>query len=541
MSDPGEYTVGWICAIPTEQVAARQFLDEEHKPPTVQSTTDNNSYILGKIGGHNVVIAVLPMGEYGTISAASVARDMLHTFSNIRFGLMVGIGGGAPSKEHDIRLGDVVVSCSGNGKGGVLQYDYGKAIQGLGFQKTGFLNQPPQVLSTAVATLRGRHISDGNEIEEDILAVFAKKKKKVTREFKKFRRPPNDTDRLYRSTCIHPAGSNSSKPCTETCEGKSKRKSVLGARFGGTNDCLVAREDRDADEDNPAVHYGLIASANQLMKDAKIRDELSEAQDVLCFEMEAAGLMNHFPCLVIRGICDYSDSHKNKDWQGYAAMTAAAYAKSLLHQISPSRVKQEKTFSKAIDSLTKSVNDATKSVEAMRERDLKLEITRWLSPCDVFANFNKAICERFDGSGKWLFKSDTFWSWMARPKSFLCLRGIPGCGKTILAASIVEYLDTECLYFFFDFADKEKQTLDQLLRSLIDQLYSRAKLEGPRSVLEKEYLAGSHQRTTEQLKTILEDMLYRSQGLKIALDTLDECSTKMDVISWLQELPFQKH
>lgn len=177
----------------------------------------------------------------------------------------------------------------------------------------------------------------------------------------------------------------------------------------------------------------------------------------------------------------------------------------------------------------------------MRERDLKLEITRWLSPCDVFANFNKAICERFDGSGKWFFKSDTFWSWMARPKSFLCLRGIPGCGKTILAASIVEYLDTECLYFFFDFADKEKQTLDQLLRSLIDQLYSRAKLEGPRSVLEKEYLAGSHQRTTEQLKTILEDMLYRSQGLKIVLDTLDECSTKMDVISWLQELPFQKH
>lgn len=349
MSDPSEYTVGWICAIPTEQVAARQFLDEEHKPLTVQSTTDNNSYILGKIGGHNVVIAVLPMGEYGTKSAASVARDILHTFSNIRFGLMVGIGGGAPSKEHDIRLGDVVVSCSGNGKGGFLQYDYGKAIQGLGFQKTGFLNQLPQVLSTVVVTLRGRHISDGNEIEEDIRTVFAKKKK-VTREFKKFRRPPNDTDRLYRSTCIHRAGSDSSKPCTETCEGESRRKSVLGARYVGTNDCLVARAERDADEDNPAVHYGLIASANQLMKDAKIRDELLEAQDVLCFEMEAAGLMNHFPCPFIRGICDYSDSHKNKDWQGYAAMTAAAYAKSLLHQISPSRVEQEKTFSKAINS-----------------------------------------------------------------------------------------------------------------------------------------------------------------------------------------------
>ena len=46
--------------------------------------------------------------------------------------------------------------------------------------------------------------------------------------------------------------------------------------------------------------------------------------------MEAAGLMNSFSCLVIRGICDYADSHKNKRWQSYASGTAAAYAKELL-------------------------------------------------------------------------------------------------------------------------------------------------------------------------------------------------------------------
>ena len=63
------------------------------------------------------------------------------------------------------------------------------------------------------------------------------------------------------------------------------------------------------------------------MKDALLRDALIAEKDVLCFEMEAAGLMNHFPCVVIRGICDYSDSHKNKEWQGYAAMAAAAYTK----------------------------------------------------------------------------------------------------------------------------------------------------------------------------------------------------------------------
>jgi hypothetical protein len=77
------------------------------------------------------------------------------------------------------------------------------------------------------------------------------------------------------------------------------------------------------------------------MKDALIRDKLSAQKNVLCFEMEAAGLVNDFPCLVIRGICDYADSHKNSKWQGYAAMVAAAYAKDLLYRVVPQQVKQD--------------------------------------------------------------------------------------------------------------------------------------------------------------------------------------------------------
>lgn len=129
MSNPEDYTVGWICAIATEYVAARAFLDLTHDAPEFVSSNDNNDYTLGKIGKHNVVIAVLPEGEYGISSAASVARDMLHSFPNVRIGLMVGIGGGAPSAKHDIRLGDIVVSAPRDGKGGVFQYDFGKTIQ----------------------------------------------------------------------------------------------------------------------------------------------------------------------------------------------------------------------------------------------------------------------------------------------------------------------------------------------------------------------------------------------------------------------------
>lgn len=140
MPDPQIYTVGWICAITTELVAAQSFLDEEHDDAQSAATNDNNNYVRGKIGNHNVVIAVLPHGEYGTTSAATVARDMLRSFPNVRIGLMVGIGGGAPSPRHDIRLGDVVVSSRNGDKGGVFQYDFGKTIQNQSFQETGFLN-----------------------------------------------------------------------------------------------------------------------------------------------------------------------------------------------------------------------------------------------------------------------------------------------------------------------------------------------------------------------------------------------------------------
>ncbi|KAF4883251.1 hypothetical protein CGCFRS4_v013761 [Colletotrichum fructicola] len=164
------YTIGWIRAISTENVAARAFLDETHdmKGFVPLSKHDNNDYTLGRMGNHNVAIAVLPEGEYGLSSAAVVARDMLHSFPNIRIGLMVGVGGGAPSSKHDIRLGDVVVSSPRDGHGGVFQYDFGKTIQDQEFRTTGFLNQPPVVLRAAVSGLKATFELEGNNFEETI-------------------------------------------------------------------------------------------------------------------------------------------------------------------------------------------------------------------------------------------------------------------------------------------------------------------------------------------------------------------------------------
>lgn len=317
MSNPHSYTVGWICALSTEYTAAQAFLKERHSGPRYVAANDNNDYTLGQIGEHNVVIAVLPNGEYGLSSAAIVARDMLHSFPNIKIGLMVGIGGGAPSPKHDIRLGDVVVGASKNGTGAVFQYDYGKSVQGEEFLETAFLNQPPWALRAAINGLIIQYELEGNRLKEKVENALKSNQRLKRRGYQR----PDAIDRLYQSHILHPSDSNAT--CATVC--------------GDDPSNLVQRCPRDEDDDDPAVHYGLIASGNCLIKDAPLRDKLIAQRDVLCFEMEAAALANHFPCLVIRGICDYSDTHKNNEWQGYAAMVAAAYAKDLLRRIPPSR------------------------------------------------------------------------------------------------------------------------------------------------------------------------------------------------------------
>lgn len=323
MSNPEDYTVGWICAIEPEFLAAQLCLGDTHPDLTYRpSPNDTNTYILGKISNHNVVIACLPHGSYGTSSATNVATNMLRSFPNVRIGLMVGIGGGAPTPDRDIRLGDIVVSSPGDGKGGVFQYDLGKKIQEQDFQEIGSLNRPPTCLLTAVTRLNVEYKRRPGILETAINRVLQEEEEELQEELA---RPDPSTDTLYRSDLIHPA--NDKLPCAATC--------------GMDPANMVPRLEPTRRPRCPVIHYGLIASGNQSMKDALRRDELAGKWKVSCFEMEAAGLMNDFPCLVIRGICDYSDSHKNKVWQGYAALAAAVYTKDLLRQISPNHVEAE--------------------------------------------------------------------------------------------------------------------------------------------------------------------------------------------------------
>jgi Cdc6-like AAA superfamily ATPase len=175
------------------------------------------------------------------------------------------------------------------------------------------------------------------------------------------------------------------------------------------------------------------------------------------------------------------------------------------------------------------------------------EIYRWLSPSDPSTNFNKALQQRQEGTGLWLLQSSLFTKWHSQPNSFLWLHGIPGCGKTILSSTIIEHLvdtrpDQLLLYFYFDFTDAGKQTLDNVIRSLISQLYHKRKdIQRLLDSLFSSCNDGRSQPTCESLCKVFSQMMNQAKEIYIVLDALDECCTRKGPLSegllaWIQSL-----
>ena len=315
LESPSLYSIGWIAALYIERAAATALLDERHDPPRgfLQQLNDSNSYTWGRMGKHNVVIASLAAGVYGTTSAATTALSFLSSLPQIKIGLLVGIGGGIarPDEGVDIRLGDVVVSQPDGATGGVVQYDLVKAKPDGTYERKDFLSMPPQVLLHALGNLQAEHESQEPMIPS-ILSKMLRDKPRMAKPDSGYIHQGFENDRLFQASCKHTGGAG--------CHGCDLNQEIR----------------RDArDSTDPDIHYGIIASGNTLVKDAATRDKVAEhvGGKCLCVEMEAAGLMNHFPCLVIRGICDYADSHKNDRWQRYASATAAAFGRELLDYV----------------------------------------------------------------------------------------------------------------------------------------------------------------------------------------------------------------
>ncbi|KAF7180704.1 hypothetical protein CNMCM7691_009995 [Aspergillus felis] len=493
-----DYTVAWISALPLEMAAARQMFDQFHDR-LPQPLTDTNTYTLGSICGHNVVLACLPSGVYGTTSAATVVAQMRSTFPKLQYGLLVGIGGGAPSEKVDIRLGDVVVSKPTRTYGGVVQYDYGKTVAGGRFEQSGMLNRPPEILLTAMSKLQAELHYRENPLSNLLLE---RSQANGGIDFG-FIHPGQSHDLLFESMYAH-VGSD------DTCQNCDALH-------------LVPRKARASDE--PKIHYGLIASANQVMKDGPTRDMLTRNLDILCFEMEAAGLMNHLPSIVVRGICDYSDSHKHKDWQPYAALTAAAYGHLLLSVVPVPYSGKNDQF------LT------------MEEKEC-LEKLFLTDPGDDLNALKRRKGGRAAGTCEWILESPEIRRWLGKENSaaglesnILWLHGNPGTGKSTMAITLAEKLPEDPLFaheeailahFFCDSSSENHRTATAVLRGLLYQTIQKrpsslgslvSKYRGHKDKLFSSF---------DALWSVLME-IGNSSGLQFycIIDALDECDDEV--------------
>ena len=318
--DRKDYNVVYVCALPVEVETCRLSLDEEHDAIELSPESTRKIYICGRIGSQNVVIASLPLGSHGTLSAATVAAQVEHDFPSIESRLLIGVAGGVPdlqsSSPQDIRLGDVVVSTPTKNHPSVVTHDSGKILQtkrGDIFERKNTTNQPPKEL-LAIATVLRSQSGLQQRMAAHVSQIIAASGERTTIS------RPKTKDRLISSTFIH---KDDDSPCNEEC--KAHR---------------VRRDSRQSND--PCVFYGPVASGDQLVRSPNFRDKMQRSCGALCFDMEACGVMDNNQYLVIRGIADYADSHKNKDWQPLAAATAAAYAKELILAMAPSTQQKRK-------------------------------------------------------------------------------------------------------------------------------------------------------------------------------------------------------
>ncbi|KAL2783275.1 purine and uridine phosphorylase [Aspergillus keveii] len=303
------YTVALICPLRVELSAARYMLDEEHAP-LPQNPHDENVYVLGSMCGHNVVIGSFPDGFMGLTPTAMIEAHLIRTFTEVELCLVVGIGGGIPSTTTDIRLGDVVVSDPKGALGGVVRHDCDHPTAERSDRKK-YPSPPAPEWGPVLTKMQSDHRAWAPRIDELISEMFWRHP--CLRE--QYTRPPSASDVLFPKSYVHPRKGSTCASCDKTM--------------------ALSRSPR-ASPNTSQVFFGLIVSGNSVIKNGVTRDEIEEKfKGALCFEMEAAGVISDLKCIIIRGIADYSDSHKNDDWHGYAAAAAAAMAKEMLTYVAP--------------------------------------------------------------------------------------------------------------------------------------------------------------------------------------------------------------
>lgn len=329
----GGFHVAIICALPREADAIMLLFDEfwdEDGDPYGRADGDTNTYITGRIKSHHVVLVILP--GMGTASAAAATASLRSSYGALKLAFLVGICGAVPSIEgFETSLGDVIVSSS------IIQYDYGRQYPGSFAVKDtiddslGRASKEIRGLLAIYKTETGLDwlMSRSTSYLEMLQSVAKKKRRRAD-----YRYPGSSENRLFQPDYAHthrtsrgpcPCGSaNLSNPvCTAPC-----------ADVGCDEAKLVIREfpTKPIEDYSINIFIGRVGSGNSVMKSGEDRDRIAAEHGIVAFEMEGAGAWEEVPCIVVKGVADYADSHKSKRWQDFAAATAASVMRGLLER-----------------------------------------------------------------------------------------------------------------------------------------------------------------------------------------------------------------
>ncbi|KAF4438888.1 Pfs NB-ARC and TPR domain [Fusarium acutatum] len=330
-SRPPQIDIAILCALTLEADAVESLFDGQWTGGYNRSEGDTNTYTLGIIGRHGVVLVHMP--GMGTTYSATVATCCRSTFPRISLALVVGICGGVPffQDETELLLGDVVIS------DGLVRYDFARQypdgcliknsvsesarklpVEILGYlAKLKGINARKNLRERAaeyLTTLSKIHGVMGPSVEEDILFEST---------YRHRHHPPSSCN-----ICIGKSGELTGMICGVAREASCEDlKCDIGRSVPRKRQWEAGQNLTNL---YPAVHFGKFGSGDKVMKSGEDRDRIARSEGIIAFEMEGAGVWDTLPCVIIKGICDYSDSHKDKRWQVYAASTAAACAKAFL-------------------------------------------------------------------------------------------------------------------------------------------------------------------------------------------------------------------
>jgi len=328
-----DFRIAIVCALQLEADAVETQITKFYRSQEFgKADGDLNTYTLGQLGGHDVVVVWMP-SEGNNLAAGAVA-SLMSSFPRIDLALLVGVCAGVPyyskgDQNIEIILGDVIISTD------VIQYDHGRQYPDR-FQKKETLSQAPLAVRSQIKQLSGKRLS--KDIASDISTYL----NKLAQESSEYAYPGASLDKLFQAGYIHKHHHITTGNCTLCSEHKHSTDPICEQARKASCQELLCNDQQLVTRQRltsavaypaPAIHFGRIASGNVVMRSGEYRESHAREEGVIAFEMEAAGIWSRMACIVIKGVCDYADSHKNKKFQDYAAAAAATCARAILENL----------------------------------------------------------------------------------------------------------------------------------------------------------------------------------------------------------------